>query len=189
MRIQNSIRQPAGKTKSSEAGYMLTEGIIASAIIATAVVGILALLASSLRIAQFSKSQLIASMLAQEGIEVVRAIRDANWIQGALFGCHLGSGDYQVEYNTAFAEPGVCAPPPFFTGSPIKFDSATGRYQYAVGVNTEFTRRIIIVNLDSSLNPGPDTDEIRVISRVSWTARSIPFAIDVEEHLFNWFQP
>lgn len=175
MKIRSLIRQPAGKIKNYTAGFMLTEGIVASTIIATAVVGILALLASSLRIAQLSESQLVASMLAQEGVEVARAIRDANWIADSPRPWNAGfsNGDYQVEYNSTAFLP--------FSGSPLRFDTTTRRYQYDTGTNTEFVRRIIITNLS--------VDELRVISRVSWTVRNIPFSIDVEAHLFNWFIP
>lgn len=151
-------------------GYILAEGIVAAAIIATAIVGILALLATSLRQAQFSRSQFIASMLALEGIETTRAIRDGNWIAAAPWNAGLAAGDYQVQYDSTALAP--------FTGSPLRFDPVTRLYQYAAGTNTEFVRRIILTSISA--------DELRVISRVSWTVRSIPFSIDVEEHLFNW---
>lgn len=153
-------------------GFILAEGIIASSIIATAIVGILALLAASLRQAQFAKSQFIASQLALEGIEIVRAIRDENWINGRQWNFGLSPGDYQAQYNSTSLDQ--------FIGSPLRFDSASGLYQYDVGTNTEFTRRLIVSNIGA--------DEIRVISRLSWTVRNTPFSIDVEEHLFNWLQ-
>jgi hypothetical protein len=153
-------------------GFILAEGVIASSIIATAIVGLLALLAASLRQAQFSKSQFIASQLALEGIEIVRAIRDDNWINGRPWNAGLAAGDYQAQYDSTALDP--------FSGNPLRLDPVSRRYQYVAGTNTEFTRRIIISNVGA--------DEIRVISRVSWTVRSIPFAIDVEEHLFNWLQ-
>jgi type II secretory pathway pseudopilin PulG len=158
--------------RSRKKGFILIESIVASAIIATAIVGILALLSISLRQAQIVKSQFIASMLALEGIEVVRAIRDENWINGRAWNEGLVPGDYQVQFDST-----VLAP---FSGNPLRFDPATGRYQYVSGENTEFVRRIIISNISA--------DEIRVISRVSWQVRNVPFAIDAEDHLFNWLK-
>lgn len=158
--------------KEKGSGYILAEGLVAAAIIATAIVGILALLTTSLRHMQIARNQFIASMLALEGVEVVRAIRDGNWINGRLWSAGLAPGDYQLQYDSTTLQS--------FINNPLRFDPATRRYQHDTGANTEFTRRIII----SSVNP----DQIRVISRVIWTARGIPFSIDVEEHLFNWLR-
>lgn len=169
--LAEGVASPAVRTRLLE-GFILSEGIIAASIIATAIVGILALLAASLRQAQFAKSQFIAAELALEGVEVVRAIRDENWINGRPWNAGLSPGDYQAQYDSVSLDA--------FTGNPLRLDPVSGRYQYAVGNNTEFTRRIIISNIGA--------DEIRAISRVSWTVRSIPFSIDVEEHLFNWLQ-
>jgi Tfp pilus assembly protein PilV len=155
-------------------GAALAELLVAVAIISTAIVSILALLAVSLEQAQFSRAQFIASMLAIEGIEVVHAIRDENWINGRPWNAGLAPGDYQVQYNSTSLVP--------FSGNPLRFDSISRHYQYDTGENTEFTRRIIISSVSAN--------EIRIISNVRWRVRNIPnpFEINTEAHLFNWLQ-
>jgi Tfp pilus assembly protein PilV len=156
-------------------GAALTEGIVAITIISVAIVSILALLVMNLRQIQISRSQFIASQLAMEGVEVVRLIRDENWINRRSWNTGLGPGNYQVQYNSRALET--------FTGNPLRLDPNSKRYQYATGPNTEFTRRIIIQHVSP--------DQIRVISNVSWTVRNIaePFEINTEKHLFNWMPP
>ncbi len=163
------------KLPSGNFGAALTEGLIAVSIIATAVVGILGLLAVSLRHAQISRSQLIASQLAIEGIEVVRSIRDENWIEGEPWDTGLIPDAYLVEYDSR----GLM---PFTDDIPLRLNRETGRYQYDVGDRTEFTRRIIIYRISA--------DQIRVTSNVSWHVRGVPtpFEINTEEHLFNFLR-
>lgn len=60
-------------------GYMLIEAVIATFIVGIVLVTFLTVMAASYR-TEFSKRDIIiASNLAQEGIEIVRNIRDNNW--------------------------------------------------------------------------------------------------------------
>lgn len=60
--------------------FTLTETIIAVFIIITALVAIVALGLSSLSTSFLNKEKAIATDLAREGLEVVRSIRDSNWL-------------------------------------------------------------------------------------------------------------
>lgn len=62
-------------------GFTLIEGIIAIAIISTALIVGLSLAYSNLIAAQNNSDRIIAANLAQEGIEVMRNIRDSNWLR------------------------------------------------------------------------------------------------------------
>ncbi|MEA3249677.1 MAG: hypothetical protein U9Q03_04980 [Patescibacteria group bacterium] len=68
--------------KARSAGQSLLEAIVASGIIVTAVGAALTLVQSSINAAKESDNRLIASNLAREGVEVVRAMRDSNWLAG-----------------------------------------------------------------------------------------------------------
>ena len=67
--------------RSSHAGFTLIEGIIAIGIISTAMLVGLGLAISNLTAAQANSDRIIAANLAREGIEVVRHIRDSNWLR------------------------------------------------------------------------------------------------------------
>jgi hypothetical protein len=129
-----------------------------------------------LRLPVFARDELVAANLAQEGIEIVRAIRDEEWIRAGgevwiTFPTpRLRDGQWQVHYpeTTLFV----------FGDTPLLFDENSGFFQYSSGQPTPFKRQITI----RTLSP----NEIRVTSQVSWTTRGIPFSVDVEDHLFNW---
>lgn len=51
----------------------------------TAVASALTLMTSAVRATKVSETQIVAGNLAREGVEVVRALRDSNWLAGAAF--------------------------------------------------------------------------------------------------------
>jgi len=155
-------------------GFTLVEALVASGIVMVSVTSILALLTLSLRQASFVQDQLVAANLAQEGLEIVHAIRHDNWLNGRAFNAGLANGDWRVDYLQASLLP--------WADQPLSFDSNSGFYQYASGAATNFKRKISITN-----NPGGRPDEILVQSVVEWTSRGIPFSIVAEDHLFNWY--
>ena len=73
------------KAPASRRGQSLIEVIVASAVIMTAVSAALTLVSSSINAEKNSEAQITAGNLAREGIEVVRSIRDSNWLAGASF--------------------------------------------------------------------------------------------------------
>lgn len=66
----------------SGAGFTLLESLIAIAIFTVGISAALSVIVSSLNVGARAKNQIIASNLAEEGIEVVRNIRDRNWMAG-----------------------------------------------------------------------------------------------------------
>lgn len=62
-------------------GQTLLEVIIAIGVILTGVVSTVALAIYSMSVGQVSENQIIGSNLAREGIEVIRNIRDTNWLK------------------------------------------------------------------------------------------------------------
>ena len=62
-------------------GFTLLEVITAIFILTVGVGGALSLMNQTLSTASIIEQRLIASYLAQEGIEIVRNIRDTNWLQ------------------------------------------------------------------------------------------------------------
>ena len=79
------------------------ELIVVIAIILTSLVGLISLLSYSINGISPGKNKIIAINLAQEGLEVVRNIRDNNWLEGKRSSINwndgLGSGNYRVEYD------------------------------------------------------------------------------------------
>ena len=85
------------KILKSQIGFSLLEVVIATTVISVGLVGILGLVIQNIAIQQTYKNTLVASMLAQEGLELARNIRDKNWLTAG------------ADYNDGLAPLGVIA--------------------------------------------------------------------------------
>src|SRR6202042_2338797 len=63
-----------------DTGFTLIETMVAIALLMLALIAPMSLAAQSLTAAYFARDQITAFYLAQEGIEIVRSVRDANII-------------------------------------------------------------------------------------------------------------
>jgi prepilin-type N-terminal cleavage/methylation domain-containing protein len=61
-------------------GFTLVETLVAVAILATSIVGPFVAIQTALKASYSARDQLVATMLAQEGIEYVRGVRDSNYL-------------------------------------------------------------------------------------------------------------
>lgn len=154
-------------------GFTLIEVIVSIAILSVVSAGVMFSISLSLNSAARIKNNLIAANLSQEGLEIVRGIRDQDWHLGNSFGSSLSNGTYAVDWNSQ----SLLSFPDAF----LKIDS-NGFYNYSSGQDTIFKRKIIIEN--SGQNPATVEKVARV--EVSWQEKSSPKTIQAELHLFNW---
>ena len=151
-------------------GFTLVETLVSLVILTTALIPILNLSSSASKVSAIVQDDLIASGLAQEGAEVIHAIRDTNWFNNQAFDSGLGDGVYQVEWNSA---------PPLTPNGGQALNLISGRYTYSAGTQTKFVRTVTI----TKINVG----ELKVVSQVSWQTRTNDSkSITAESHLFNW---
>ncbi len=98
-------------------GQNLLEAIIAIGVILTAVIGSSTLIISSITAGRASQNRTEAANFAREGIEIVRAMRDSNWLKfeqnekvgAALPAWNTGlnvAGSYILTYSTNTVPPG-----------------------------------------------------------------------------------
>lgn len=170
--------------RCSEAGFTLVEALVSLVLLTTALVPAFILATDAVRLSTSIRNTLTAANLAQEGVEVVRAMRDANWFAGQpleknLANCSSPDG-CRVQWDSKT--------PDAIGGNPrLKWDKTTGLYQYSTGDPTLFSRKITV-----DLVPGPlgATIGLVVKSEVTWTERSVTDvrSIVVETHLFDWIQ-
>lgn len=159
-------------------GFTLIEVLAATLVILLGAGALLALLTQTTSFETEPASQLIASYLAHEGIEIVRNIRDTNfliihksrrgnWTDG-LTGCSAGC---EADYNDSALTP--------YTGQFLKIDE--GFYTYDAGTSTIFTRKIIVTP------QGPDVLDVE--SQVSWIERGRTHQVKSATKLYNWLNP
>jgi len=80
-------------------GLSLLEIVVAILVVTMGLVGVLPLITQNIQVEYINKNNLIASQLAQEGLELVRNIRDNNWLAGNDWDNGLTPGTYIVDYT------------------------------------------------------------------------------------------
>lgn len=150
-------------------GFSLLEVIVAIFVIAIGVTGSLSLINYCISSAAIGKSQIIAANLAQEGLEIVRNIRDSNWLEDATWNDGLGEGEWRVQYDSLNL---------LASSSDNLLIDGDDFYQYATGSETLFEREITITSIS--------VNQIKVISEVTWSERGRSFSISAEDRLYDW---
>lgn len=170
----------------NQKGFSLLETLVAISILVVAITGSLTLASTSIGSASLSKNQIIAFNLAEEGMELVRSVRDSNsaagrfWLEG-LEPCVNPSGCTIDAWSSAPAiEPCLTEACQF-----IKYDSDSGAYGYHISGqrvgDTIFSRKI-------QLSPVSDYEE-KVEVSVEWRQARFdrPAKIILEERIFDWW--
>lgn len=155
----------------SHRGFTLLETIVALTVITAAMAGPISLATRGILSAKFAKNRLVAANLAQEGLELVRKLRDDNILAKRAWDFGIGVGDWQSE---------VRGPPALsvYSGAVLLRDVTSGVYNYLSGTDTLFRRRITITK--------PVANQMAVVSEVSWTEGGIARTMILQEILYNW---
>lgn len=186
-------------------GFTLIEVMAAVAVLSIGLVGGLTVITKNLSAMYSGADRIIAANLAVEGIELVRNVRDTNWlttgndwdeeIKGSgneefvkiFFGNQAndninpkpGNGTFEEEIDNCIGD-GNCKIY-FYTNGLLKYygdDFGGSEGIYTRGGFTGFYRLIHIDNLPGS--------SIKVSSVVRWSEGSQNKYLTVEETLYNW---
>lgn len=72
-------------TKKAPGGQSFIEAMVAITVIVTSIASALALVQSSITATRVGGTQIVAANLAREGVEVIRSLRDSNWLKSQSF--------------------------------------------------------------------------------------------------------
>ncbi len=160
--------------KINNQGQTLIEVIVSLFIITVGIIGTLMLANYSIQAGTQSRERVQASVLAQEGIEVVKNIRDTNWIK-------MANGVTGVTWNSNLSV-GPVDDAAYSSSFPIntigKLNGLTG----ANGALTNFDRTTIIDEVSSPANP----DKKQVTCIVSWTNSRGLQTVKAIDYITNW---
>jgi len=148
--------------------FTLIETITAIFILTTGILAISSLISYLISISSISSQRLIAAYLAQEGIEIVRNLRDTNLLSGRNWDYGLNNGDWQVDYNDNTLSP--------YTGAFLNLET-NGFYGYGFGTQTNFRRKI---------NLQKDENVLKILVEVSWQERGRSHSLSAQANLYNW---
>jgi len=184
----NKFQQVSTNLKKKQKAFTLVEVLIAVSILTIGILSGFILITKVLYNTAVIQDRLTASFLAQEGIELVRQVRDSNFLkimdgESVEWNNRLADGSYIIESKAESGQSVTLVPidpgeaPNFF------YDNDTRIYNYnTTGEPTTFNREIRIETNENH------NDEIRVESIMKWTTKRIDFTLTVEDHLFNWLK-
>lgn len=147
-------------------GFSFLEVMLSVFILVVGIMAAITLMGKSIKESLDSRNQIVASLLAQEGAELVRNIRDNNWATGAVTFNNINNGTCRIDpVNNVVS--GVNLPQCAGQSKVLKYNSGTFKYEHISGTNTKFLRQVIIAN-------GATADEKSIISMVTWSGVSFP---------------
>ena len=167
-------------------GFTILEVMTAIFILTVGVGAALSLMNQTLATGSVIEQRLIASYLAQEGIEIVRNIRDSTWLEkrantGIDWDEYLQKNvnGWEADYTSLTLTP--------YSGSGTPLNIQTdGFYGYgAADAETTFKRKITIAEIDPS---SPDPDQRKVIVDVTWEERGRTHFFTTLEYITNWHE-
>ncbi len=204
-------RRRTGRARRRSAGQTILEAVIASGIVATAVSSALTLVQASINGEKDSEFGIVGTNLAREGVEVVRVIRDSNWLAGRDWsdGLEGANQDYTAIPVFSSADNNWTLD---FAPESIAQDAAhvyrfTSGDAALVGLNfqtlsppnnavvTNFNRLLSLdaICADRSIRTSGEACPsenpkigIRVSSQVTWYAGGRRRYVTVEEMLYDW---
>jgi len=127
------------------AGFSFLETIISVFLISIGMIAVIGLMLSSLRESMDSRDQVIATLLSQEGIELVRSIRDNNWVNDLDSFAGFPNISRKYCFIDAIDNSIHCGATSFVLKLGDEGNSTYQKiYNYNSGTNTKFQRRIEI---------------------------------------------
>ena len=178
-------------------GQSLLETVFAIGILLIVVAAILGLTKANLVGQQESEFQVLANNLAREGIEVVRLVRDSNWLAGVPWNTGLDGGlTAVVDFNSAAGDWTIVFNPTVI-GQKLYTD-ANGTFSHNPTGNPTLLSRVVnfasicqdfsgveIITTDTTDCDGPSYG-LEVRSVVSWEERGLNRSVTLQDLLYAW---
>ena len=176
----------------SKKGFTLIEAIVAIGVISIGFVGSLVLLSRASSQAIALKDRVVAAHIGAEGVEVVRNIRDTNWLKGRdwLYGL----------IEPADAPTGTVVSGVLDYNDPVlhSSDQSESRkclnwdgnfYKHAIApayaCSTSFKRQIVLTK-NSEIISGQNISYLEIRSTVYWKEKGIVKNLMVIDNLYDW---
>lgn len=178
------------KKFKNRAGFTIVELIITIFILSFSIFGVYNAFSTIIVLTHGASDRFIASYLAEEGLEVIRNIRDNNWIssQGWTSSLDTCQDGCQADYTTGTDLPGALSIIPWTSGLGgiyLKINN-NGFYNYTSGTDTKFKRKITITFLSNYI--------MKVSVQVTWDEKpnvlnpsGTPGSIQAVETLYDWY--
>jgi type II secretory pathway pseudopilin PulG len=159
-------------------GFSILEVVVALGIVTMGLLGVSSLVIQNIQVQSINKNYLVASMLSQEGLELVRNVRDENWlIPGNSWNTDItdGDGDFIIDYRGR----------DYIDNLVDDIDNPNARlghdgnnfYLHGGGAQTQFYRLISVID---------NGDFIAASSTVRWQGKGQVHDYVAETIFYNW---
>ena len=159
--------------RDNKKGFSLLEIMVSIFVLLVGILGVSNVVLSTILTHTLNKDRLVASYLAQEGVELVRNMRDTNWVISRNFGAGFpSSGWWEIDVKNQKLQR--------LSGSGryLKIDPTSGMFQYDFGKETPFKRKIRFIR------QGNQYIEVEVV--VEWQRLRRNYSVQVSTYLYNW---
>lgn len=178
---------------NAKKGFTIVELLLAISIAGIALMGLLGATPVMMYQIGYAKQKSTATYLAQEGVELIRNVRDSNLINRLedpnvhWFDKLNGGGlSYQVDYKR-IKDVLLGFDLDAYTGAILNIN-ALGFFEYGSGTPTSFKREIILQKVDAGGTPLLDDDDyvdVKVI--VYWSDKYGQHSVTAEDFLYDSF--
>jgi len=152
-------------------GFTVLELIISLFVLTVGVGGAMNLVQQTISASSSLDARLTASYLAQEGLEIVKNLRDRAWLEGAgEWGEYVQEGEWEADYQDTTLS--------VYQGRNLNIDT-DGFYSYSPSdTETRFTRRISIIDEEQNVK--------KVTVEVVWQEKGEDYSFQVSEYITDW---
>ena len=167
-------------------GFTIVESLVAITILVLVITGTASAIQTGISSYIFSKNQIIAFYLAQEGFEQVRNIRDENGLksQNWLTGISANSSDPCYFGNACIIDPVISNVPTRCSAGPgncpvLRQDASAGFFSYnSSWTATIFRREIVLTQINAN--------EVSILVTVDWSKGLVNRQFRARENILNW---
>lgn len=164
------------KRNTNLPAFSLIEIMAVLLIVSLGIVGVANLAVQSIQAQTINRGSIVSYQLAQEGLEIVRQVRDTNWMEGQNWKAGMNSGTYCVDYKSPVLRP---------VGGPNECALLLNKENWyyappfvlATDTQTPF-RRVVVINAATS--------SATVTAVVTWDERDKVFRYEAETELYDW---
>lgn len=164
--------------KSKKNGFSIVEVMVSITILTIGLLGVSSLVIQNIKVQRINKNDLVASMLAQEGLELVRNLRDKNWLDQSNPDWRAGINDDDDTFAIDYFLSSQDFNPDYINDSETKLYLKDGFYAHdPTGASTIFSRLISITDY---------ADYMAASSTVRWTMAGKTSDYVLETRFYDW---
>ncbi|MCF7820663.1 MAG: prepilin-type N-terminal cleavage/methylation domain-containing protein [Candidatus Pacebacteria bacterium] len=167
--------------------FSLVEVMVVVAILGVGMLAVAALVQQSIKVNNISKSRLTAQELVQEGVELIRWVRDNNFIEAGYEGSdpywleNIEPGSYRMSFSMDYPE----AITSIDQGRLQIVDD--GFYEGLFDHNVFYPDSNFYRKIDIESMPGATGNSVRVRATVKWKEGGQEALYSIETILYDWY--